>query len=188
MAITTLAHPVGDILAERAAARSLVAEWLLAMGPVVHRLDYGGRVAAVGCGDGATTALLATAYPLATLDALDPDPAAVAAARSAVQRAGAASRCEVVVADAGSLRPGAYDLVCVLHGLALVDDPVALARHALRAVRPTGALMVVEHHCTDAFADGPLVVGGWLQQAGAARVRLASADPQGFVLDARPDH
>lgn len=187
MAITTLAHLVGDLETEPP-ARTLVTEWLLAMGPVVHRLDYGGRVAAVGCADGAVPALLATAYPLAALDAVDRDPAAVAAARAAVRRAGAGSRCEFEVADAGSLRSGAYDLVCVLHGLAVVDDPVALARDALRAVRPTGALMVVEHRRTDTFADGPLVVGGWLQEAGAARVRIAAATPHGFVLDARPDH
>jgi SAM-dependent methyltransferase len=156
------------------------------MGPVVHRLDYGGRVAALGCVDPRATALLASAYPLATLDAVDPDATAVEASRDAIRRAGASGRCELEVGGPDLLAAGTYDLVCLLHGLGERADPVGTARSALRAVRPTGALMVVEHSRSDAFFDGPVTVGGWLLRAGAVRVRLAVATPHGFVLDARP--
>lgn len=187
MAPSTLIHPVDHRRAEDPPpARPPVAEWLLAMGSVVHRLDYGGRVAVLGCGDPLAAALVATAYPLAAVDAVDGDAAALEATRAAVGRLGASSRVELESGGPECLAPGTYDLVCFLHGLAVRADPVGWARAALRALRPTGAVMVVEHTRSDAFFDGPVTVGGWLLRAGAARVRLAASTSHGFVLDARP--
>ena len=187
MPSSTLVQP-DDRTAEGEPPRPAIAECLLAMGPVVHRLDYGGRVAAVGCGDARAVALLASAYPLASLDAVGADTDVVRAAGDALRRAGAGARCEVEVGGTEVLAPGTYDLVCFLHGLAELADPVAAARAALRAVRPTGAVMVVEHTRSDAFFDGPVTIGAWLLRAGAARTRLAASTPHGFVLDARPTH
>jgi SAM-dependent methyltransferase len=187
MPSTTLVHP-DDRTEHDEPPRPAIAEWLLAMGPVVHRLDYGGRVAAVGCADARAVALLAAAYPLASLDAVGADAGVVRSTDDALRRAGARARCEVEVGGTEALAPGTYDLVCFLHGLAELADPVGAARAALRAVRPTGALMVVEHTRSDAFFDGPVTVGGWLLRAGAARTRLAASTPHGFVLDARPTH
>mgnify|MGYP003140349514 FL=1 len=160
MSVSTLIQP-SDRRAVQATAGPAMAEWLLALGPVVHRLDYGGRVAAVG-GDGAAVALLAAAHPLATLDAVD--------------------------AGADALAAATYDLVCALDGLAELADPVGTARRALRLVRPTGAFVVVEASRPDGFVDGPITIGGWLLRAGAARVRLLAATSHGFVLDARTTH
>jgi ubiquinone/menaquinone biosynthesis C-methylase UbiE len=186
MSTSTLIQPLGARDTDDAPARPAMAEWLVAMGPVVHGLDYGGRVAAVGCADAAGVALLATAHPLATLDAVDRDRVAVDAAEDALRRAGASARCTLDVGGAEVLPAGTYDLVCFLHGLVEEPDPVGAVRSALRLVRPTGTLVVVEHSRSDAFDDGPVTVGGWVLRAGAARVRLVAATPHGFVLDARP--
>lgn len=162
MAGSTLVHPRDRGLAEEPAPpRPSVADGLVAMGSVLHRLDYGGRIAAVGPADGSTASGLAAAYPLAEVEC---------------------------TATPGGLPPGHYDLVCFLGGLAELDDPVGAARAALQAVRPTGAVMVVEPTRTDAFVDGPIAVGAWLARAGAARVRIAHAAPHRFVLDARSTH
>lgn len=160
-------------------------ECLLSMGPVLHRLDYGGRVAAVGCQPPDATALLAAAYPLATLDAVDADVAAVRAATRSLGRSPARARCEIDVGGPADLPHDAYDLICFLRGIGGRVDPVAEARAALRALRSTGALMVVERSRCDSFVEGPVVVGGWLLAAGAAKVRVAAATAHGFVLDAR---
>jgi SAM-dependent methyltransferase len=128
------------------------------------------------------------AYPLASLDAVGADPDAARAAGDALRRAGASARCEVEVGGTEVLAPDAYDLVCFLHGLAELADPVGAARAALRSLRPSGALMVVEHTRSDSFFDGPVTIGAWLLRAGAARTRLAASTPHGFVLDARPTH
>lgn len=184
MAMTMDVH--GAAILRAGTARPPVAEWLLAMGPVVHPLDYGGRIAVLGCHDAWATALLSAAYPLASVDAVDRDPATVEAARSLAQRLGAGARCELEVASPDALPPAAYDLVCVPDGLTPLDDPSEGARSALRAVRPAGAVMVVERTRPDSFVDGAVAVGGWLSSAGAARVRLGLATPTSFVLDARP--
>jgi SAM-dependent methyltransferase len=186
MTTSTLVHGMDRHDENASPPRPPLTEWLLAMGSVVHRLDYGGRVAALDCVDARSTALLAAAYPLATLDAVAPDAVAAEASRHALRRAGAQARCELEVGGPELLAAGSYDLVCFLHGLAEHPDPVGSARAALRAVRPTGALMVVEHSRSDSFADGPVAVGAWLLRAGVARVRLAAATSRGFVLDARP--
>lgn len=186
MSTNALVRDREDLREGEASPRPAVAEWLLAMGPVVHRLDYGGRVAALGCLDARSAVLLASAYPLATFDAVDDDAVAVDEVRAALCRAGAQARCDVEVGGPERLAPGTYDLVCVLRGLSGRADAVASARTALRALRPSGALMVVEHTRSNTFSGGPVTVGGWLLEAGAARVRLAAATPHGFVLDARP--
>lgn len=142
MSPSTLIQPLERRSQESSHSAPAMAEWLLALGRVVHRLDYGGRVAAVGTTDDVDAALLAAAHPLATLD----------------------------VAPAGSLPAATYDLVCVLSGLVDEPDPVGAAGGALRLVRPTGALVVVERSRSDAFVDGPVTTGGWLLAAGAARV------------------
>lgn len=188
MSMNALVRELEDPREAEAPPRPPVAEWLLAMGPVVHRLDYGGRVAALGCVDARSAVLLASAYPLATFDAVDDDARAVDEVRDALCRAGAQARCDVEVGGPERLAPGTYDLVCILHGLTGRPDPVASARTALRALQPTGALMVVEHVRSNAFSGGPVTVGAWLLEAGAARVRLAAATPHGFMLDARPSN
>lgn len=185
---TLIRPPEHSVGVEPAPARPAVAEWLLAMGPVVHRLDYGGRIAVLGCADPLATALLASAYPLAAIDAVDGDARCREATRAAVRRSGASARVEVEAGGPECLAAGTYDLVCALHGLAERADPVGWARAAVRALRPTGAVMVAEHTRADAFFDGPVTVGGWLLRGGAARVRLAVATTHGFVLDARPTH
>lgn len=172
----------------RDAGRLPLTECLLSMGPVLHRLDYGGRVALIGCQPAEATALLAAAYPLATVDAVDADAAAVQAATRSLRHCAARARCELDVGGPGDLPHGAYDLVCFPHGLGERSDPVADAAAALRALRSSGALMVVEHSRCDSFLDGPVVVGGWLLGAGAARVRVTAATTHGFVLDARATH
>lgn len=160
MTTNTLIHPFDQVVDDRP-RRPAVADWLLAMGPVVHHLDYGGRIAAIGPDDGQATELVRRAYPLAEVE--------VVAATEVLAR-----------------RPSAYDLVAFLGGLVPHPEPVAWARAALGALRPAGAVMVVEHGRTDLFGDGPLEVASWLAAAGAARTRLAAAVPHGFVLDSRP--
>ena len=185
MSPSTLIQPLERRSQEIIHGAPAMAEWLLALGPVVHHLDYGGRVAAIGCADPAGVALLAAAHPLAALDAVDGDRAAVAATEEALRRTGASARCALEVGGTDVLPAASYDLVCFLHGLGDEPDPVAAVCRALRLVRPTGTLVVVEHSRSDAFADGPVVVGGWLLDGGAARVRLVAATAHGFVLDAR---
>ena len=55
----------------RATARTLVAEWLPALDGVVAKLEAGALVADVGCGHGASTILMAQAFPASRFVGID---------------------------------------------------------------------------------------------------------------------
>ena len=71
---------------------NLVSSWIPALTGVEEKLRRGARVADVGCGHGASTILLAQAYPKSTFVGFDYHGPSVEAARKAAQRAGVADR------------------------------------------------------------------------------------------------
>ena len=88
----------------------LVASWLPALDGVVEKLEAGARVADVGCGHGASTIIMAEAFPASTFAGFDSHPGGIERAREAAAEAGVAERVrfEVAGADAfpgGRLRP-----------------------------------------------------------------------------------
>src|SRR4051795_4663935 len=81
---------------------NLVPSWIPALDGVEDKLRSGGRVADVGCGLGASSVLIAQAFPRATVSASDYHADSVVLARKRVADAGVADRVAVEVADAGS--------------------------------------------------------------------------------------
>ena len=61
----------------------LVAEWLPALDGVVEKLERGARVADVGCGHGASTILMAQAFPNSTFVGSDYHDGSIETARAA---------------------------------------------------------------------------------------------------------
>src|SRR6516225_9996095 len=78
----------------------LVTEWLPALTGVVEKLERGARVADVGCGHGASTILMAQAFPASTFTGIDVHAESIATARTRAQDAGVADRVSFEVADA----------------------------------------------------------------------------------------
>ena len=70
----------------------LVAEWLPALEDVVEKLERGGLVADVGCGHGASTILMAQAYPSSTFVGSDYHEGSIETARERAKQAGVADR------------------------------------------------------------------------------------------------
>jgi len=66
----------------------LVAEWLPALDGVVERLEAGGSAADVGCGHGASTILMAQAFPAARFVGIDYHAESIAVARERAAAAG----------------------------------------------------------------------------------------------------
>ena len=83
----------------------LVADWLPAVDGVVANLERGARVADVGCGHGASTILMASAYPASTFVGSDYHDASIATARVRAAAAGVDTRVTFEVAPASSF-PG----------------------------------------------------------------------------------
>jgi 2-polyprenyl-3-methyl-5-hydroxy-6-metoxy-1,4-benzoquinol methylase len=137
----------------------LVDEWLPALDGVVDRLERGARVADIGCGHGASTILMAQAFPHSTFVGSDYHEASIETARQAAERAGVADRVTFEVADATQFGGGPYDLVCVFDALHDMGDPVGASRHVLSQVATDGTWLVVEPMAGDRIEDNLNPIG-----------------------------
>ena len=140
-------------------AANLVDEWLPALDGVVAKLSRGARVADVGCGHGATTIMMARAYPASTFVGFDYHEASVAWARRAAKEAGVADRCAFEVAQAADFPGTGYDLVCTFDALHDMGDPKGAAVHVRAALDPDGSWLLVEPYAGDDVADNLNPVG-----------------------------
>jgi len=137
----------------------LVAEWLPALDGVVDKLTAGALVADVGCGHGASTILMAEAFPASRFAGFDYHAESIATARRRAEEAGVADRVTFEVAGADGYGGEGYDLVAFFDSLHDLGDPVAAARHAARALAPDGACLIVEPYAGDSIEENLTPLG-----------------------------
>ncbi|GAB4067382.1 class I SAM-dependent methyltransferase [Angustibacter speluncae] len=137
----------------------LVAEWLPALDGVVERLGRGARVADVGCGHGASTVLMAQAFPASQFIGSDYHDASIAVARERAEEAGVAGRTSFVTASAQALDGGPYDLVTTFDALHDMGDPVGAARRVREALADDGTWMLVEPAAGERVEDNLHPIG-----------------------------
>ncbi len=123
---------------------NLVSAWLPALDGVVAKLERGATVADVGCGHGASTILMAQAFPASTFVGSDYHEGSIATARQRAAEAGVSGRVRFEVAAASSYSGRGYDLVTMFDCLHDIGDPVGAARHVRQALAPDGTWMIVE--------------------------------------------
>jgi ubiquinone/menaquinone biosynthesis C-methylase UbiE len=137
----------------------LVTEWIPALAGVEERLRSGATVADVGCGHGASTILMAQAYPASRFVGFDYHGASVDTARKRASEAGVADRVRFEVASAKDYPQDGYDLVTFFDCLHDMGDPVGAAVHARRALTDGGTVMLVEPFANDRPEDNHNPVG-----------------------------
>jgi SAM-dependent methyltransferase len=137
----------------------LVSGWLPALTDVCAKLQRGARVADVGCGHGASTILMALAFPASTFVGFDYHGASVERARTAAREAGIEERCRFEVADARGYPGSGYDLVACFDCLHDMGDPVSVARHVLQSLDSDGTWLVVEPFAGDTVEQNLNPVG-----------------------------
>jgi cyclopropane fatty-acyl-phospholipid synthase-like methyltransferase len=96
---------------------------------VVAKLERGGRVADVGCGHGASTILMAEAFPNATFVGFDYYSGSIETARERADQAGVSDRVSFQMESAAAYSGTGYDLVTMFDCLHDMGDPVGAARH-----------------------------------------------------------
>jgi ubiquinone/menaquinone biosynthesis C-methylase UbiE len=137
----------------------LVSDWIPKLTGVDARLRAGGTVADVGCGHGASTILMAQAYPVSRFDGFDYHAASIDTARRRGAEAGVADRVRFEVASAKDYPQHGYDLVTFFDCLHDMGDPVGAAVHARRALADGGTVMLVEPFAGDRPEDNHNPVG-----------------------------
>jgi SAM-dependent methyltransferase len=138
---------------------NLADAWLPALDGAVEQLRAGARVADVGCGHGASTIVMAQAFPQSTFVGFDPHDASVAAARKAASEAGVADRVTFEVASAQDFPGTGFDLVAFFDCLHDMGDPVGALRHVRSALADGGLVMLVEPFAHDRVEDNLNPVG-----------------------------
>ncbi len=130
-------------------AANLVSGWIPALDGVEAKLKAGASVVDVGCGHGASTILMAQAYPNAHFTGFDYHEASIEAARARAAEAGVANRVRFEVATAKNYPGQGYDLVTVFDALHDMGDPVGAAAHVRATLKRDGTWLIVEPYAED---------------------------------------
>jgi SAM-dependent methyltransferase len=134
----------------------LVAEWLPALDGVVAKLERGARVADVGCGHGASTLIMAKAFPNSEFVGIDFHAASIDHAR---EHAGGLANARFETGKAQDYRGAGFDLITMFDALHDMGDPVGAAAHALTTLKSDGTLLLIEPRAGDSLAQNLNPVG-----------------------------
>jgi SAM-dependent methyltransferase len=167
-------------------AANLVSSWIPALEDVEAKLERGGLAADVGCGHGASTILMAEAFPRSEFVGFDYHEGSIERARGLAQEAGVGDRVTFEVASAKGYPGEGYDLVAMFDCLHDMGDPVGAAAHVLGTLHPEGTWMIVEPNAGDRLEDNLNPVGRVFYGASTLVCTPASRDQEvGLALGAQ---
>jgi 2-polyprenyl-3-methyl-5-hydroxy-6-metoxy-1,4-benzoquinol methylase len=138
---------------------NLTGSWLPALDGVVDKLLAGAKVADVGCGLGASTILMAKAFPKSRFFGFDSHAASIALAEQRARDAGVIERLTFQVATSTEFPGNDYDLIAHFDCLHDMEDPVGAARRARQAIAKDGSWMIVEPFASDKAEENHNAVG-----------------------------
>ena len=138
---------------------NLVSNWIPALEGVEAKLAAGASVADVGCGHGASTIIMAQAYPKSRFVGFDYHEPSIRHARAAAAKAGVAENVSFEVARAQDFPGRDYDLVAVFDCLHDMGDPVGASKHVKQALKPDGTWLIVEPFANDRLEDNLNPIG-----------------------------
>lgn len=122
----------------------LVNDWIPSLTGIGEKLLNGGKVADIGCGRGASTVILAEAYPNSEFYGFDYHRASIDGAKQNSDKAGVSDRVHFEVSGATSFPGDGYSLVCFFDCLHDMGDPVGAMKRAFDALDDDGSVLVVE--------------------------------------------
>jgi len=140
-------------------AANLVSSWIPALQDVKTKLEAGARVADVGCGKGASTVLMAKAFPNSQFFGFDYHDKSIESAQETAKREGVADRVNFEVSKAKEYPGKGYDFVAVFDCLHDMGDPIGAAAHVRQSLAGDGTWMIVEPFANDQLKDNLNPVG-----------------------------
>jgi 2-polyprenyl-3-methyl-5-hydroxy-6-metoxy-1,4-benzoquinol methylase len=167
-------------------AAHLVSEWIPALEGIEAKLHQGGKVADVGCGHGASTLLMAKAFPKSEFTGFDYHDASINWAQGQADKAGIADRVKFKVAKAKEFPGNEYTLVTTFDCLHDMGDPAGAASHVRQSLAKDGAWMIVEPIAGDKLQDNLNPIGRMYYAASTMICTPASrAQEVGLALGAQ---
>jgi len=137
---------------------NLIGTWLPSLTGVTDMLKKGAKVGDVGCGHGASTIIMAEAFPNSQFVGFDYHDASIRRARELAAEAGL-KNATFEVAKAQDFKGDGFDLIACFDCLHDMGDPVGAARRIKSALKPGGKLMLVEPFANDELADNLNPIG-----------------------------
>lgn len=160
---------------------NLVAHWIPALKGVKNKLESGAKVADVGCGHGASTILMALAYPKSRFYGFDYHAPSIERAKQAAKDAGVTRRVTFAQASAKDYPSHGYDLITFFDCLHDMGDPIGAGRHARQCIADDGVWMIVEPFAHDDLADNLNPVGRVFYSASTMICTPASLAQEGAM-------
>jgi SAM-dependent methyltransferase len=140
-------------------AANLLSSWIPSLQNVKAKLEAGARVADVGCGKGASTVLMAKAFPKSQFFGFDYHDKSIEGARAIAAREALEVRLNFGVAKSKEFPGKDYDLVTMFDCLHDMGDPVGAATHVRNSLSKDGTWMIVEPFAHDELKDNLNPVG-----------------------------
>ena len=137
---------------------NLLSSWLPSLDEVVRKLTAGGKAGDVGCGHGASTILMAKAFPNTEFVGIDYHRASIDTAKERAAQAGVPN-ARFEVGDATSYADRDFDFIAFFDCLHDMADPAGAARQARQALKADGSCMIVEPFAGDRLEDNLNPVG-----------------------------
>jgi len=137
----------------------LINSWIPALTGIEDRLNAGGKVADVGCGHGASTIIMANAYPNSEFFGYDNHPESIANARAKAEAAGVSDRVHFEVAAANDYPDKDYDLVCFFDCLHDMGDPHGAMKRACETLADNGSCLIVEPMAGNTVEENFNIIG-----------------------------
>ena len=129
---------------------NLTSNWIPALQGVEAKLNFGAKVADIGCGLGASTILMAQKFPQSEFFGFDYHAGSIELAQAAAQREGVSDRIDFQVASAKAYPGRDYDFVAFFDCLHDLGDPIGAAAHVHSTLKHDGTWMIVEPFAEDA--------------------------------------
>ena len=137
----------------------LTKSWIPALKGVEEKLMSGGKVADLGCGHGASTIVMAKAYPNSEFFGFDYHSKSIEIARERAKEAGVEDRVSFDVFSAKDFPGEDYDLICFMDCFHDLGDPLGAAKRAHKALKKDGTLLLVEPYAGNKLEDNINPVG-----------------------------
>jgi 2-polyprenyl-3-methyl-5-hydroxy-6-metoxy-1,4-benzoquinol methylase len=164
---------------------NLMSAWIPALEGVEEKLKRGAKVADVGCGLGASSILMAKAFPKSQFHGFDYHAGSIETARQRAKSQGAPDNVTFDVAKSTDFPGSEYDLIAHFDCLHDMEDPEGAAKHARRQIAQNGTWMIVEPFAGDRPEENHTPVGRVMYSASTMLCVPHSLAHQGPALGAQ---